>query len=237
MNFNVHHNPFGIPKVFVTADGSVSLELEGQGEHYHSVHGAIQESNHVYIQHGFMAVNAATIRILEIGFGTGLNCLLTHEVQKRNKDNTTIRYVALEPFPLAASIYRILNYEEQLEVVSKGILNTLHEAPFNEIIPVSNNFELQKLQVPVQEFKAQAGYFNLIYFDAFGPETQPEMWTFPIFERMHHLLCDGGILVSYCAKGAVKRNLKAAGFHVESLPGPPGKREVTRAIKQISSHP
>jgi tRNA U34 5-methylaminomethyl-2-thiouridine-forming methyltransferase MnmC len=217
---------------FITADGSSTLILPGLNEQYHSVHGAIQESNVVYIQHGFNFLKRSPLKILEIGFGTGLNCLLTYTISSELKSATRIDYTAIEPFPIPLYLLEKLNYKDVIH--SKNIteiFHQIHATTANEKILIADHFLFTLIKSTVQEYQSAACEYDLIYYDAFGPDTQPEMWTVDIFQKMYSMLKTDGILVTYCAKGAVKRLLKSVGFKVENLPGPPGKREITRAIK------
>lgn len=217
----------------ITADGSSTLKLSALDEQYHSLHGAIQESTIVYIHNGFNFITKPDLKILEIGFGTGLNCLLTFTTNERLDNPKIIEYTGIEPYPIDKALLDQLNYKEIVKTKEdKDIFNQLHRFASAEKIQISKHFTLHKSFNNIQEFKSSNAYFDIIYFDAFGPAIQPEMWTIAIFEKMFQLLKTGGVLVTYCAKGQVKRNLKAAGFKVENLPGPPGKREITRALKE-----
>ena len=212
----------------ITEDGSHTLYLEELDETYHSKHGAIQEAMHVFIDAGLNYVNQPQLNILEIGFGTGLNAFLT----LKESTATTINYTSLEAFPLQNNIIEQLNYIEELGLDNDSIklFSKLHKVEwetYQEIIPA---FNLNKVKVELANYKTTEK-FDIIYFDAFGPRVQPEMWDKAIFENMFDILSDKGVLVTYCAKGSVKRTLKEVGFEVEPLPGPPGKREMTRAKK------
>lgn len=224
--------PFKLEHI-ITADGSSSLALSGHNEQYHSVHGAVQESKIVYLNNGFNYFNKQDITILEIGFGTGLNCLLTFIENEKLIDPKNIHYTALEPYPIAPEIIQQLNYSQLFSNVKTAqFYHQIHQTLNDELITINTHFEFIKKNTPIQEYEGIYQQFDLVYFDAFGPAIQPEMWTKTIFEKIFAITKQGGILVTYCAKGEVKRNLKAAGFSVEGLPGPPGKREVTRAFKQ-----
>ena len=212
-----------------TADGSITLRSAQWDEQYHSVHGAVQESTHVFIQSGLAQVTKEPVDVLEIGLGTGLNLLLTWVRCYEGK--CKVNYTALEPFPIDAATLEALGHSADLAWPG------LHE-PFIERMtgeddawhPGMGGLTFRKSRTPIQEFAAEAEY-DVIYFDAFAPEKQPEMWTLDVFQRMHRALRPGGILVTYCAKGEVRRTLLAAGFTVERLEGPPGKREMLRARK------
>jgi tRNA U34 5-methylaminomethyl-2-thiouridine-forming methyltransferase MnmC len=219
-----------VPVLKLTDDGSHTLFVPGLNEHYHSVYGAVAESRHVYIQSGFdfTRMNKDSLSILEIGFGTGLNAFLTwlgarqHELQ--------VEYTTIEKYPLHAEIYRNLNYAEILALPgeSENFIR-LHESPWNEKVKLSERFSLIKMNVSLQDYKPDNEEFDLVYFDAFGPDVQPEMWTLQVFRKMASGMKRGGVLVTYSTKGTVKRNLKEAGFSIEKLPGPAGKREILRA--------
>jgi tRNA U34 5-methylaminomethyl-2-thiouridine-forming methyltransferase MnmC len=213
-------------KVIITADGSSSIYVEELDEQYHSVHGAVNESMHVYIKYGleFKTAKKKEISILEMGFGTGLNTLLTY----LNNNSNNINYVSLEKFPVLENIVDKLNYNE-IEGAS-NIFNKLHELDWNKEHSLSESFTFTKVKTGLEEFESSKK-FDVIYYDAFAPDVQPELWTEDIFRKCFELLNNNGCLVTYCAKGQVKRNLKSAGFTLEGLPGPKGKREMTRAIK------
>lgn len=207
-----------------SADGSTTLWVPGLDEHYHSIHGALTESQHVFIEAGLKAIGTSNVRILEVGLGTALNARLT--LDQAQQDGRTIAYDALEKFPLT---------KEEIEAV--GFQGMSKEAPFLTATPgavtqITEQFTFRLLVEDVKNFEGEQGSYDLIYFDAFAPSAQPDLWTDAIFENMFRLLKPGGALVTYCAKGVVKRSMKAAGFEVEALPGPPRKREMTRAWKR-----
>lgn len=214
----------------ITEDGSHTLYVEALDETYHSKHGAIQEGLHVFINAGLNYLNQPKIRVLEIGFGTGLNTFLTL-LESRNK-NIEIEYTALEKFPLDIEMIKGLNYNNVLSSNLEDVemFNLMHQIEWEGSKKISQHFYLNKINVDLTNYQTDE-IFDIIYFDAFGPQVQPEMWTTPVFEKMYEVLSKGGILVTYCAKGSVKRALKEVGFRVDSLPGPPGKREMTRAVK------
>lgn len=215
-----------IVRTVVTADGTVTLFAPELNEHYHSVHGAMQESMHVFIRAGLhFAEPKQPLRIFEVGFGTGLNALLSQILKP-----CPVTYHSIEFFPLEKENIAELNYAEN--EADKTIFLAIQNAPWNIETTISENFSLKKIKADLHLFKTDEKY-DLIYFDAFSPEAQPEMWTAAVFEKMYSLLNPNGILVTYCAKGEVKRTLKASGFEVESIPGPPGKREMTRARRKV----
>ena len=217
-----------------TKDGSNTLFVPDLNEHYHSVHGALQESQHVFIKQGleYALEQKRDIKILEVGFGTGLNAILTFPYALAQK--AFIQYDTLEKYPLTEEVVRQLHFEQfVLNPELLAYFYELHAAPWNEPANVIPYFTLQKIHETLEEFVAPSSYYDVIYFDAFAPEKQPELWTDAIFEKLYKATRPGGVLVTYCAKGSFKRSLKAAGFEVEALPGPPGKREMTRGVKAV----
>ena len=216
----------------ITADGSHTLYVEALDETYHSTHGAIQEAVHVFINAGLNYFNKPKLNVLEIGFGTGLNAFLT--LLEDKKSDVEINYTGIEAYPLEEEIISQLNYVAELNSndEEKQLFEKLHQVEWGSHQKITGNFKLNKTKVELDKF-ATTEQFDVIYFDAFGPRVQPEMWTETILEKMYNCLVDDGILVTYCAKGSVKRVLKAVGFEVEPLPGPPGKREMTRAVKKL----
>lgn len=219
-------------QLITTEDGSHSLYVPHLEEHYHSIHGAIQESRHVYINAALNTCKLQIVNILEIGFGTGLNAFLS--LLESKKTNIQILYTSLELYPLNLKSAKQLNYAQQLsnEENSEQFL-ALHKASWDEVVEVSPTFSLHKIATDFSNpdnLKTNL-YFDVIYFDAFGPEKQPEMWTQPIFDHLFSLCNKNAIITTYCAKGVVRRMLQSAGFSVERLPGPPGKREILRGRK------
>lgn len=219
-----------MPELQLTDDGSHTVFSEEFGEKYHSRFGAITESLQVFINAGLKSriLSQSKIDVLEVGLGTGLNALLTWVESEKAKTN--IFYTAVEAFPLPETNWRALNFGEILGGESHTIFEKIHRAEWGQWAPVSDSFSILKLQEKVENTSFQEN-FDLIYYDAFAPDSQPELWTLAIFRKMFNALRPDGILTTYCAKGEVKRNLKATGFLIESLPGPPGKREMTRATK------
>lgn len=225
-------------KLIQTEDGSHSLYLPGLKETYHSFHGAVRESIHVYINKGFHHLlqkpSLNKLSVLEVGFGTGLNVLLTIAEAEQNSIETS--FTTLEPNPLPEEVWQSLNYPEVLSTIYRGFnfrnhFEAIHKCSFNEEVQLSSQFRFIKKDIPVQEVSDSFEEFDLIYFDAFAPSKQPEIWQADVFERLLKIIKPGGILVTYCAQGQFKRNLKEAGFIVESLQGPPGKKEMIRGIK------
>lgn len=216
-------------EIITTADGSSSLYNKELNETYHSSHGAIQESLLVFVANGLNYFKNETISILEVGFGTGLNTFLT----LLNCNKKTIYYTALETFPLLPDVIKQLNYANLVnEAQAIPLFQKIHECEWEKTCSITDKFTLLKSNIKVQNI-CYVQQFDLIYYDAFGPIAQPDMWTIAIFEKLFLALKPNGILVTYCAKGEVKRMLKTVGFKVESLPGPPGKREITRALKIV----
>lgn len=216
-------------KVVMSKDGSSTIFWEEMDEHYHSIHGAIQESKHVFIEAGFNAIeHKACIHVLEIGFGTGLNALLTLiEAASQKKQ---IVYHTLEQYPIAIEHVKQLNYIEKIDVKWNTLFDEIHESSWEQSHQLTDHFTFKKIKTNFLNYR-NIPKFDLIYFDAFAPSSQPELWVPSIFQNMYNALLPGGHLVTYCAKGQVKRDLKQVGFEVVALPGPPGKREMTKAIK------
>lgn len=222
------------PRVIITDDGSHSLYHTALNETYHSRHGALTESQHVFIQHGLAQVPASgrPIHVLEVGFGTGLNALLTWRYARNQ--NCAVHYTTLEPFPLEEDTWRLLNYGTSLNAEAEFV--TLHQASWNEPHALDFCFTLLKVKTAVSDFDAPGPMYDVVYYDAFAPDKQPDMWSEEILSVVTGQIRPSGILVTYCAKGQVRRTLRALGMTVESLPGPPGKREMTRA-KRLKSAP
>ena len=221
-------------EMITTSDGSHTLFNTELNETYHSVHGAIQESLHVFIKNGLQffesSIQPAEIKILEIGFGTGLNALLT--LQYALETGIKIHYTSLEAYPLGKDIPGQLNYPALLNTEKlAGLFQNLHEASWDKESIIINNFTLVKLLIRLQEADLGLARFDLVYYDAFAPSKQPEMWELSILRKVEQSMKPGAILVTYCAKGQVKRDLKSLGLLVETLPGPPGKKEMVRAVK------
>lgn len=220
-------------KIILTADGSHSISVPELNVAYHSVHGAITESLQVFIEAGYKAVCSQPLyqcSILEVGFGTGLNALLTAIEAEKTKQS--IYYAALEPNPLTEKEFLSLNYCELLnrKDLQEDFIR-MHKCEWNKGISLTEKVLMHKSNSTLQSFQHKTK-FDLVYFDAFAPAAQPELWTKEVFEKMYALLKPGGILVTYCSKGDVRRAMIAAGFEVEKLPGPPGKREILRARRK-----
>lgn len=226
-------------KIITTADGSKTIQLEDWNEQYHSIHGALQEAEHVFIKHGLHHAlisqksddkSPKQLSILEIGFGTGLNAYLT--LLEAEKNTVSVHYEGVEAFPVSIEEIEQLNYSNLKDNPSEDIFKQLHLTPWETKLNLTPFFELKKRQ---QFFKdiTDIEAFNLIYFDAFGARVQPELWTEAVFSIMFKALKPHGTLVTYAAKGSVRRAMQAVGFIVERLPGPSGKREMLRAVKPI----
>ncbi len=220
-------------QLVTTADGSHSILNIELNEHYHSVHGAVQESMHVFIRMGLNYWLAKNIGkhpcILEIGMGTGLNVLLTAKAQM--EIGFTAHYETLEPYPIPSVFAQKLNYTgTDQNPLLEGVFSKIHDLTWDEAAELVAGFTLLKHQRALQDYQPDRP-FDLIYFDAFAPNKQADMWTLPLFEKLYDALNVGGMLVTYCAKGQFKRDLKAAGFTVETLDGPPGKKEMVRGLK------
>ena len=219
----------------LTEDGSHTIFVPSLNERYHSCHGALQESLHIYIKQGFLQIigKKSTIQVLEIGFGTGLNAMLTYYHAEHYQVRTN--YTTIEPFPLGRKIYKNLNYPDLLDKKdATNIFAKIHNSAWEKDINLSDLFIIHKIKKKIQDTILPPKHFDLVYFDAFAPQIQPELWEKSIFSKIYSSLKQGGCLVTYSAKGSVKRNLTSAGFVTESLEGPPGKREITRALKNNS---
>jgi len=224
---------FSIPDLVMTQDGSYTLYSKDHRVTYHSKYGAIQESNHVFVDSGLLPVlkKQDKISILELGFGTGLNVLLTWK-NIVDIDTVHVDYHSFDVYPLPEDLLNACVYDDRLKIpttISKNILTS----DWDKLIEVDSRFTLTKHNKDILEETLPDNYFDIVYFDAFSPESQPELWSISLFEKIHESMTNEAILVTYCAKGEVKRILKKIGFTLESLPGPPGKREMTRATKKL----
>lgn len=215
-------------EVLITEDGSSSLRRKDLGEGYHSTFGAIEEGVHIFINAGLRNIEKhSLINILEIGFGTGLNAILTLDYS--NKENQKIYYQTIEKYPLSQEIISQLNYGKVLSL-EEEFLN-LHSVSWNENAKINNLFSIHKIDKPAENLNYKSNFFDIIYFDAFAPQFEENLWQQEMFTKLYSSLKEGGLLVTYCCKGDVKRALKASGFQIEKLPGPKGKREILRAKK------
>ena len=223
-------------QLLITKDGSHTLSIPETGVTYRSIHGAIAEAKHVFIQSGFNTIKTlnkkAPIKILEVGLGSGLNALMTI-IEAIDQDRPT-HYTALEPFPVPYDEIRQLNYPDYISGINTSdLLKLIHVCESDHDIELHQNFTFRKKLTTLEQFLSSTSKekFHLIYFDPFAPKASPELWGLPVFQELFYILENGGILVTYCSKGSVQRNMKAAGFKVEKLAGPPGKREIIRAVK------
>lgn len=225
-------------KIITTSDGSKTIQIEDWNEQYHSIHGAIQEANHVFIKHGLLfyldcyseiLLRSYPISILEIGFGTGLNAFLT--LLKAAQVTHEINYVGVEAYPVEINEINQLNYVDLISLQHQAEFEKMHQIPWGVEHQITPTFKLEKQEKFFNEINAEL-QFDVIYFDAFGARVQPELWTEDIFSIMFKAMKKNGVLVTYSAKGSVRRAMQAVGFIVERLPGPPGKREMLRAIKR-----
>jgi tRNA U34 5-methylaminomethyl-2-thiouridine-forming methyltransferase MnmC len=218
-------------KFIETADGSTSIYLEEMDEHYHSKHGAIVESNHIFIKSGLLANPALKeLSVFEVGMGTGLNVMTTIKAAVANK--LKIDYHAVEAFPIREDELDFINFSSLLEM-DQEVFNKIHTSPWQEEVQVLPELKLTKLPLKLMQVTWKANYFDVIYFDAFAPEKQEEMWTEEVFKKMFEIVKPGGTLVTYCVKGVIRRRLQTVGFRVEKLKGPEGgKREMCRAWKE-----
>ncbi|QSE97896.1 tRNA (5-methylaminomethyl-2-thiouridine)(34)-methyltransferase MnmD [Fulvivirga lutea] len=222
-------------KIITTEDGSHSLYNKELNETYHSFHGALQESRHVFIENGLRFWHSENsqvkkVKIFELGFGTGLNALLSLEYGIKN--NIEIEFMSIEAYPLDKEQYEILNYSN---LVADGSLtdffNDMHEIPWNSQVPIHEKFLLEKIHDKIELIDLRNQKFDIVFYDAFAPSKQPQLWEIPQIEKVVNSLKKGGVFVTYCAQGQLKRNLKSLGLEVNTLPGPPGKKEMVMAIK------
>ena len=217
-------------EIKITADGSHTLYVKELDEHYHSTHGAIAESKHIFIDSGLLFLKKNDIRIIEMGFGTGLNAFMT--LMEAKQTGLNVFYTGIEKYPVSTDLTSELNYadffpEEYMEDYLK-----ISDSPWNDTITIRNNFQLRKIEADIRDYQIDE-FVDLVYYDAFAPDKQPELWTDEIFQRFFQAMNPGGILTTYAAKGKVRRSMVGAGFHVERIPGPPGKREMLRASKNM----
>lgn len=213
-------------EILITSDGSSTIHLPDWNEQYHSKNGSINETYHVFIESGLKQVKKDKVAVLEIGFGTGLNCFITYLEAKK-----TIDYVGVEAYPVTAEEVEKMNFLSVLKAENETTaFNKIHNVSWEEKHAISDTFSLTKRKQFFEDITDQNA-FDLIYFDAFGARVQPQLWTEEIFQKMFNSLTENGILVTYSAKGSVRRAMQAVGFTVERLPGPPGKREMLRARK------
>jgi tRNA U34 5-methylaminomethyl-2-thiouridine-forming methyltransferase MnmC len=217
-------------EIIQTKDGSHTLYSAEFDEIYHSRHGALTESEHIFIRSGLDACTGKVTNIFEVGFGTGLNALLSW-VYAESRD-IQINYHSIELYPVSPNIISQINYPDIIGHRDK--FQKLHDAQWNEMTELSPHFSLHKINASILDLQFPSSSINVIYFDAFSPEKQPELWTVDVFAKMYDMLVPGGILVTYCSKSYVRKNMQKAGLEITKLPGPPGKRDMVRAIKASS---
>jgi len=215
-------------KIILTSDGSHTIRDDHFHEHYHSVHGAICESAHVFIEQGLKKIKKNDIKIFEVGFGTGLNVYLS--LLYGMDHNITIRYTSIDLYPLQESLFRQLNYPDFYFLPGNNYFEQIHTGKWNITNIINPSFTLKKINTDLLTYVFDEKY-DIVYFDAFSPVTQPELWTEEVFRKFKSALMLKGILVTYSASGNVRRNLQSAGFYVEKIQGPKNKRHMLRAIK------
>ena len=215
-------------EILITSDGSHTLFVPEIDECYHSTHGAIQESRHIFIETALKQHSKTELNVLEVGFGTGLNALLA--LVEAERSGKIIHYCTLEKYPVAVEKTFLLNYPAMIDVRYKDVFEKMHSSVWNEKVKITPFYEIEKMECDFTNFEHTSTY-DIVFFDAFSPEKQPEMWTQQQFEKIYAHCNPGVILTTYCAKGVVRRALQSAGFSVERLAGPPGKREILRAVK------
>lgn len=216
-------------QLITTEDGSHSIFVKDLNEVYHSRHGAVNESRHVFIEAG-LKQRSEFVRILEVGFGTGLNAFLT--LQQCLETGLKVDYVSLEPFPIEKEIWQQLNYPEIINMPhGNKMFRKLHECEWERFVEIHPQFRIKKHLSGIFEVELEDNYFDLVYFDAFAPEIAPDLWTLPVFQKIFNAMKRQGVFVTYSAKGDVRRALQNVGLTVERIPGPKGKREMLRAVK------
>ena len=217
-------------EIQITADGSHTLYIPEMDEHYHSVNGALREAIHIFIEAGLHSLEKDHVRIAEVGFGTGLNAFLTLKDVELSRAHH-IDYHTIEKYPLPMETIQSLNYGTLIWPERTDLYNALHVAEWNVEQKITDRFTLHKIEGDSNTCELPDG-IDLIYFDAFAPEKQPEMWNQAIYDRLYAHTAPGGVIVTYCAKGVVRRGMQAAGFEMSRLPGPPGKRHILRGVKK-----
>ena len=212
-----------------TADGSSSIYIPEMDEHYHSSNGAIQEALHVFLKNGIKRFEAKDLTIFELGFGTGLNALIS---MIHSSSSRKVNYHSIEAYPVESELIKGINYCQIIGDKYQESFSLLHSCDWENVHQITSDFSFKKIHSKIEDYQLQENYYDIIFYDAFGPKAQSEMWEIDILEKMYAGLKKGGELVTYCAQGQFKRNLKAIGFEVIALPGPPGKREMTIGVKR-----
>lgn len=224
----------GLPELIVTDDGSHSLYLPGLKETYHSFHGALQESQHVFVKAGLeyftMQSGKPAVKVLEVGFGTGLNTLLTADWASEKR--LEVEMESIEAYPLPLTMVHKLNYPQLMNsTAAQSWFNNIHEAAWNKLTSIHAFFLLRKINNELESQELPSACYDVVFYDAFAPNKQAELWEKELLSRVHESQTPNGVFVTYCAKGQLKRDLKEIGYSVETLPGPPGKKEMVRATK------
>lgn len=219
-------------KVINTSDGSKTLFIPEMDEQYHSVNGAKTESEYVFLEKGYLHHSSKSPIIFEVGFGTGLNALLTAIAAEQMKRNTT--FISIEKYPLDFELLEQLNYGKIISLKAEQLFNKIHKAEWGEEIIISKYFKLLKIEGDLTNYRFELSQqFDIIYFDAFGPDKQPAMWKPDIFKKIYDASAKNAVFVTYSAKGQIRRQLRDLGFIMERLPGPPGKRQMLRGTKKL----
>ena len=214
-------------EILKTTDGSNTIYIPEMDETYHSHHGALAESKHIFIETGLKHIDKKIINVFEVGFGTGLNAMLTCLAA----DDKRINYDTIELYPVSADLIDQVEYKALFEVDEQALFSKLHDCKWEEKVSITDQFNIHKIEADFTKFNYQSKY-DLIYFDAFAPNKQEEMWTEELLQKLYHACNEGAVLVTYCVRGTVKRALKKVGFQIKKMPGPvDGKREMLRAIK------
>lgn len=219
-------------KIIITDDGSHSLYVPELNENYHSTHGAKQEAEHIFIKDAlaFASENNKRLNVLEIGFGTGLNAFLSLQYARAN--SLELCYHGIEKYPIIEKEYEVLNFPSSREG-EQAVFLKLHQATWEQTVDIESFFKLRKIQADFKEMNLPSDYFDVVYFDAFGPNVQADLWSTEIFKTIYKSMKIGGVMTTYSVKGDVRRAMKSVGFEVKKIPGPLGKREITRAIKAV----
>jgi tRNA U34 5-methylaminomethyl-2-thiouridine-forming methyltransferase MnmC len=219
-------------ELIATTDGSLTLYVKNLGEPYHSLNGALTESRHVFIKNGLLMHQKTNLTVFEVGFGTGLNCLLT--ALESSSRNIHIRYIGIDKFPLDGETLNLLNYPSLIGGKAHLFWDKIHSAKWNKETKISGFFNLLKLEQDIADLHfSDLPEFDVVFFDAFGPDKQPEIWDVEIFRSIFNCCSSNAIFTTYSAKGEVRRKLIEVGFKIERVPGPPGKKEMLRGIKTI----